>query len=47
MEILNNYTFTDNKIANTLTHWPQELFVKNVFFGHFGGFQAGFRPTEL
>ena len=31
-------------LGDILTHGLPELFAKNTFFGHFGGFQAGFRP---
>ena len=29
----------------SLIHWLLELFAKNAFFGHFGGFETGFWPN--
>ena len=35
----------DNFATFNLTNWLLELFTKNAFFRHFGGFQAGYRPN--
>ena len=39
------YVYLSYSSVLSLTHWLLELFAKNAFFGHFGGFEAGSRPN--